>query len=375
MATTDARHEFSIEHLDGAPSAAETQRLVQVINDQRPFYTLRSKKPKLYRALSGVSFQNSIGSASTGQAARSMPWNDEMNSHRRLERQLTPVPPMAPPTSPPPPPPHETASTTATVCVTFVNRSATPFHSRTWIDADEPDNGAGGGYSLPFLDDRREPVYDVPYRSDAEDAADEELDADEDLAPFSDEAASDSEFSCLDLSIFEPSLDADQPPLAAGGGSSGAGFIYRPPRPPRDNRNGADLNGLLRRGKSLRDKLKRPLRRLLKTPPEPPRVDYFRPEATELCESRQSTPIIEPPRTVVLYRELNEEATGGLFGGDFDAPTDHRDADQVDAAINAAGKTNKFGSVEPLAGGGKIFRFEFPVRNSGRCARHIFVFH
>jgi len=155
--------------------------------------------------------------------------------------------------------------------------------------------------------------------------------------------STDSEFSCLDLAIFEPTNE-EPPPLAKATPATVAtdavdfkakedaatatatsttpaerAFIYRPPRPER-------RRDALRPTQSLRDKLRVAIRRKA---PQPPTVDYDAADAVadaaaddadadQLIDGAppppttttpppppppvEDGPVIEPPRTVVVYR-------------------------------------------------------------------------
>lgn len=281
MATSDARHEFvATSAIVTSRTAAAPQRLVAVIHDTRrpPFYTLRPPKPKVYRALSGVSFQSSVstGGADDGAEDDAGYYADRWDGAPALM-----------------------ASTASTVCVTFVNRDAgadvkrkTSAPSSVWIGAESP-------YSVPY---DAEPLYDVPYASD--DDAGVEMEEQQVAScffgalktpPASSDSESDSEFSCLDLSIFEPTTPA------ATASEPAAAFIYRPPRPPRRRSAAADVSGadLLQRGKSLRDKIKKKLF----TAPEPPPADYGVPEAPtaapEADDAIGPPPVPEEDRVLV----------------------------------------------------------------------------
>ena len=411
------------------------QHLVPVIMESAmKFYTVKSKKSKLYRALSSVSFQNSVSVSLRDNQYISTPVlqrrfihyddSDEDCIGESMQKYGGNFPPVE----------HGTATsatlkdraledeahsignsdqsldncnhgetgavkivtrTNAAVCVTFVNGNRTGNGKRTMenlnkqpmtermpatpvpvdfveelqansrdlnaqperraspnsassqvnhsicdtVDSEITDmdispsiDGAEPIYDEPFADDaeHEEHIYDTPPTDECADATEEgrqtiryfsdEVTTD-DFEPFSE---TDSDFSCLDLTIFEPSENgsnsATTPTLSTPAVEKA--FIYRPPRPIVANNGENRTLSLIRRSKSLQEKLKRPLLKLF-TPPEPPRVDYLCGEEVQEMNtsappnqysytsasdcSDEESPVIEPPCTVVLYRESETE--------------------------------------------------------------------
>ena len=232
----------------------------------RPAVTL-TKKRSFYRALSGVSFQNSVDPS---HVAYKDTFDDDIDGwqmdHGWSRQRLSTAP-----------------SKPGPVRVTFVKRSASSQSSHNINGsvsngypsddeaADEDFDYFQTVHSVSNYSKQESPttpspstvikvnwhepptpahIYDIPNTRVAEEPVADDL-------------------SCIDLSIFEPSPPREETLVNVVTVSSGKeaekvtslpGFIYRPPRPER-------------RGQTLRDRLKLPLRKLFHAPP-PPAVDY-----------------------------------------------------------------------------------------------------
>ena len=149
-----------------------------VINEQfsgstTSFFTLSAKKARCYRALSGVSFQNSVDSSST-------------NSSTTDDHDLYDAPHLA-----------KVSKKAGTVCVTFIQRIS-----------DDPDDSADDGDAYDRNNSSGSEIVDSGHIYEAEKQGPEE-------------------FAALDLSIFEPFDEA----------KDRSAFIYRPPRPSEGERS------------------------------------------------------------------------------------------------------------------------------------------
>ena len=190
--------------------------------------TRRNSKAGYYRALSGVSFQNSVDvtDALTPPAEQHC-WMTTRESSPSSSSSLASSDPIR---------------------VTFIQRVVTDYCS----PHDDHEEVSPHPHSGPANDD--EHIYDTV----------EELGTD----------VSDSDLSGLDLSIFEPGDVSPGSSTSTGRSSSGGGgctaqqgFIYRPPRPERP----------VGRSSTFRERLKKNLLPKLfigSSNPEPPAVDY-----------------------------------------------------------------------------------------------------
>ena len=286
MCSRDARHEFRI---------GDGNRSVAVINENSGssgssggsiFFTKR----RCYRALSGVSFQNSVSSgcssssSSTGGGGGGGKWSPNSSAPEEPKRifqhagssdeededfyeedtpELTKV-----------------TKNSGTVCVTYI-QEVNPEAPESSDDYDVYDRNNSSGSEFVDTAALPEHIYDDVCCSDVETTLPAQRNAIH--AAHSDSSGTESEFSGLDLAIFEPEK-ADR------------GFIYRPPRPVRNSSESVRKNGdrsLLERGKTFRERLKRPLRKLFVSAPQPPAVDYSGadenasqpPEATQTNDS------------------------------------------------------------------------------------------
>ena len=323
-ATTDARHEFVTANNVGLVQL----RTVAVVNESetsrrnkrngivnlrrssssvstrsektvRPAVTL-TKKRSFYRALSGVSFQNSVDPQHVGLDDGFDDDIDGWQMDHGWSRQR-----------------FNTTSSTSNrggpVRVTFVKRPASnSSHNGGSVSNGYPsddDADEDYDYSLSSMSNSGpavEGVYDYSKResSGAPSTPSSTASASPsavikvtwheaptpnhiyDIPHRAEEPVAD-DLSCIDLSIFEPSPPRDTAFIASTGQTSAQtvsttvvtvststtevnkttasasavpGFIYRPPRPER-------------RGQTLRDRLKLPLRKLFHAP-QPPAVDY-----------------------------------------------------------------------------------------------------
>lgn len=223
---SDARHEF-------VAASVATLRSVPVVSERGAddAGTRRMGRQRVYRALSGVSFQSSVGASGYGPAA------DDWQSEREAPAYWVA---------------EQRAATPAPVRVTFVKRTITDYSATgkrsVTDDEDFDDDADADADETPGVAEAH--IYDTPCALD-------EL--------HSELVLSDSDLSGLDLSIFEQSTHSTPPPPPRdeGAGDRQPAFIYRPPRPKRT----------LSRGKMLRDRFKKPLKRLFNAP-APPAVDY-----------------------------------------------------------------------------------------------------
>lgn len=267
MCSRDARHEFLI---------GDGNRSVAVINEDSGassasgggsiFFTRR----RCYRALSGVSFQNSVSSgcccsssSSCGSAGKWSPGSSAPEAALIFQHagsseeedfydeedasELTKV-----------------TKDSGTVRVTFIQR-VTPEAPELSDESDVYDRNNSSGSEMVDTAALPEHIYDDVCSSDVETALPALPALKNSGAIHSDSSGTESEFSGLDLAIFEPDK-ADR------------AFIYRPPRPVR-NPSGAIVRksgdkSFLERGRTFRERLKRPLRKLFITAPQPPAIDY-----------------------------------------------------------------------------------------------------
>lgn len=223
---SDARHEFDV--------GLVALRSVPVVSERNDNYdgrvgTKRGRKQRVYRALSGVSFQSSVDPSYSNSYQPSVDVDDyqaEREEPTYWIEQATPAP----------------------VRVTFVKRTITDYSTiakRSVTDEEEDDDEIDQAIEESHNAGEQH-IYDTPCSLD-------ELYS---------ELLSDSDFSGLDLSIFEQSNHAETKQQLESRAHQ-QGFIYRPPRPKRTPS----------RGKALKDRIKRPLKRLFNAP-EPPAVDY-----------------------------------------------------------------------------------------------------
>lgn len=288
-ATTDARHEFvtasvGLVHLRSVPVVSESG---QDGYRHGKASISRRRKPKCYRALSGVSFQNSVDvSSSDGPGYDEGCWemDRDQSSFSWTDQNIAPT---------------TSTSPAGTVRVTFVHRTITDYssartlsdddqvvdHDEELVDDDDEDydqssasvsvasyratttttttattttmntKQTGALLTLPasesaLADSGQEHIYDTPCSVD-------ELYSD---------LLSDSDLSGLDLSIFEPGRNSSPTSVGQLPKTDKKGrkaFIYRPPRPQRQ----------LSRGKTFRERLAKPLQKFFHVP-TPPAVDY-----------------------------------------------------------------------------------------------------
>lgn len=317
-ATTDARHEFvtatvGLVHLRSVPVVSENghDAFGKVSNSRR------GRKPRCYRALSGVSFQNSVDvtTSPTTSDYHDDNWDHEMDRDDQASYHWTDQKMASGPTT-------TSVSPAGTVRVTFVHRTITDYSNRCVSDEDDDDgreevlddddedydqssasvtsyqavknstNELGVSQS-----EHQEHIYDTPCSVD-------ELYSD---------LLSDSDMSGLDLSIFEPGGNGS--PTTAGqvtadksiGGGVKA-FIYRPPRPQRQ----------LSRGKTFRERLTKPLQKFFHVP-TPPAVDYLA-DRSDLNNSQSTT------ATTVVVTDLDRPAplSGKKNTNDDNIPADRK---------------------------------------------------
>jgi hypothetical protein len=371
-ATTDARHEFVTASVQGLVHL----RSVPVVKNEaggqdgygQKASSRRKRKPRCYRALSGVSFQNSVdvvdccSSSSTLRSSRSFDdgygcWemDRDQSSYCWTDQQRIIAPgPATTSTSP-----------AGTVRVTFVHRTITDYSTNQIVTTDEEEEeeleeeevelqiedsaededydqssasvsvtgsyqpqtvqqqqqavsgggGGGGGQQQQEEVDgmsQEQHIYDTPCSA-------EEL-------YHSDLLLSDSDLSGLDLSIFEPGSSPTTGGEAIGGSGDNTtttatvaghltvdcnkkgrkAFIYRPPRPTQRQ---------LSRGKTFRERLAKPLQKFFHVP-APPAVDY----AAEYddhhyhChqQSARNSPNTTPP-TIVTDLDLPQQLSTGTY--------------------------------------------------------------
>lgn len=275
-ATTDARHEFvtatvGLVHLRSVPVVSS-----EASQDAHDTGRGGSKrKPRLYRALSGVSFQNSVATAITQDthnrsSSSSLSYDDCSYWERSKQLQQQP----------------------STVRVTFVQRKIIDYSSSQHrpesdyeddyedddaYDSDSQLRSTGVTVVTNHYDEPADALVVAQQRKGDEeddDAAkehiyDEPCPLDE---VYADPILSDSDLSGLDLSIFEPGKCSPSEEKQA--------FIYRPPRPDKNAASGQPL----RRSKTFRDRLRK-----LFNAPQPPAVDYYRELVNEYDEARSET--------------------------------------------------------------------------------------
>ena len=319
MAATDARHEFvtasvGLVHLRSVPVVNATGQDGGFINGKA---SSRRKKQRCYRALSGVSFQNSVD-VSRSVSGPANHYDDACWEMDRDQSSFCWTDQNMPPTT--------SASPAGTVRVTFVHRTITDYSSSSGgrvpsdddvvddedleleeeeelVDDDDDedydqssvsvsyynatnsqqnvvvvgDAGGGGGGG-------QEHIYDTP-------CSVEEIYAD---------LLSDSDLSGLDLSIFEPGSNSSP----GGTGQSlktdkkgRKAFIYRPPRPQRS----------LSRGKTFRERLTKPLQKFFHVP-TPPAVDY---DDQQSIYNREDCNNGSSPPTIVTYLDQQPEPSTG----------------------------------------------------------------
>ena len=263
----DARHEFvtsNLVHLRSVPVVNENNHPADGATGGRYKGSSKRKKQRCYRALSGVSFQNSVEITPPPSSSRSMMMDNSSLYHNDCWDQSSYCWPSDP---------MQSSSPAGTVKVTFVHRTITDYSDRVFDVDDYVNDEEEEEDIIAEILDLDDEDYDQSSVSVVElHPADEEHIYD---TPCSvEELYSDSDLSGLDLSIFEPGSNDNSPvattnrPLLAPSGdnikkqSGRKAFIYRPPRPTT-----------LSRGKTFRERLAKPLQKFFNVP-TPPAVDY-----------------------------------------------------------------------------------------------------
>jgi len=334
-ATTDARHEFvtasvGLVHLRSVP-VVKNEAGGQ--DGYGKASSRRKRKPRCYRALSGVSFQNSVDVVDcSGTLRSSRSFDDgygwEMDRDQSSycwtdQQRIAPVPATT------------STSPAGTVRVTFVHRTITDYSTSQMVTSDEEEEEEVEG-ELRIEDSAEDEDYDqssasvsvtgsyqpqTAQQAGASSGGQEEGDGSQEHiydTPCSAEELyhsdllSDSDLSGLDLSIFEPGSSPTTGEAINGGPTAtttAAGhltvdldkkgrkaFIYRPPRPTQRQ---------LSRGKTFRERLAKPLQKFFHVP-APPAVDYVE---YDHRQSARNSPNATPP-TIVTDLDLPELSTG-----------------------------------------------------------------
>lgn len=316
-ATTDARHEFvtatvGLVHLRSVPVVSENGQ--DAFGNGKVSSSRRGRKPRCYRALSGVSFQNSVDVTNTSEGGSVSAYHDDggcgstgwemdrdQSSFHWTDQQMATSSVGSGTTT--------STSPAGTVRVTFVHRTITDYTNRISDDEEEEEEEGldDDDYRDHGVDEDDDEDYDqssasvsvtsyqahnetgVVPKSEHEHIYDTPCSVDE---LYSD-LLSDSDMSGLDLSIFEPGSNSSPTttgqPLDKKSGVKA--FIYRPPRPQRQ----------LSRGKTFRERLAKPLQKFFHVP-TPPAVDY-------LVDGDDRSIDKEPtPTAIVVTTDLDQPA-------------------------------------------------------------------
>lgn len=255
----DARHEFvassvGLVHLrtvpvissDGGQDERRMERTSDQLGRSTSFKVLKRKNSRKagggthYRALSGVSFQNSVNVVTT----TSTPPPSEMeNASFAWKRNSSPSVM------------ESTTTSSNPIRVTFIQRIVTDYEEQN------PRSQGLSDYEEDEVVQTDEHIYDT---------------VDEGMTSSGSDLSGESDnLSGLDLSIFEPGSSNKTTTTATG-------FIYRPPRP---SSSGSSITAVTRTT-SFRERLKKNLLPKLlfsnsNNTPEPPTVDY-EPEKSKL---------------------------------------------------------------------------------------------
>ena len=358
-ATTDARHEFvtasvGLIHLRSVPvvkNEAGGQDGYGKVSSRR------KRKPKCYRALSGVSFQNSVDVVDCSTLRRNNNNNNYNDDGWEMDRDQssycwTDQQRIAPG------PATTSTSPAGTVRVTFVHRTVTDYSTSQIISDEEEQEQEEVEIELQVEESAEDEDYDESSASvsvtgsyqqpqngqqqQQQQVVEEEEDDDgskehiydtpcsvEEL--YHSDLLSDSDLSGLDLSIFEPgsspttttrtainsgtasstatghlTVDSSCCNHKKGNNNSRKAFIYRPPRPTQRQ---------LSRGKTFRERLAKPLQKFFHVP-TPPAVDYYAGEYDDDDDGdhhHQRSPANShntTPPTIVTDLDLPELSTG-----------------------------------------------------------------